>query len=208
MKVLELFSGTHSVGKVCKELDYEVISLDLKDADININILDWDYKKDFKPNEFDIIWASPPCTFFSKCRKTNIGKKLKIHNGQPFTIELFYDDLKKYGIPIFKKTLEIIDYFKPTYYFIENPHNKDILNFMNLPYYIIDYCRYADWGYRKKTIIFTNKIGFEPKLCNKKCFKFANNKHPNPIGIRYFNTLKQRYRVPPKLIKELIIVDA
>ena len=28
MKVLELFSGTHSVGVVCKEKGYEVISLD------------------------------------------------------------------------------------------------------------------------------------------------------------------------------------
>ncbi len=45
MKLLELFSGTHSVGNIAKKLGYEVISLDLKKADININILTWDYKK-------------------------------------------------------------------------------------------------------------------------------------------------------------------
>ena len=45
MKLLELFSGTHSVGNIAKQLGYEVISLDLKKADININILTWDYKK-------------------------------------------------------------------------------------------------------------------------------------------------------------------
>ena len=39
MRVLDLFSGTHSVGKVCKELGYECISLDLKDADINCDRL-------------------------------------------------------------------------------------------------------------------------------------------------------------------------
>ena len=30
MKLLELFSGTGSVGKVAKELGYDVVSLDLK----------------------------------------------------------------------------------------------------------------------------------------------------------------------------------
>ena len=37
MRVLELFSGTHSVGKVCNQIGYEVISLDLKNATITVN---------------------------------------------------------------------------------------------------------------------------------------------------------------------------
>ena len=46
MRLLELFSGTKSVGKVAYQLGYEVTSLDLNlkaDADITCNILDWDY---------------------------------------------------------------------------------------------------------------------------------------------------------------------
>ena len=39
MKLLELFSGTGSVGRVAKEKGFEVISLDLKNADINLDIL-------------------------------------------------------------------------------------------------------------------------------------------------------------------------
>jgi adenine-specific DNA methylase len=39
MKLLELFSGTSSVGKVAKQLGYDIVSLDLKKADINIDIL-------------------------------------------------------------------------------------------------------------------------------------------------------------------------
>ena len=39
MHLLELFSGTSSVGKVAKSLGYNVISLDLKNADINYDIL-------------------------------------------------------------------------------------------------------------------------------------------------------------------------
>ena len=38
MRLLELFSGTKSVGKVAEQLGYEVTSLDLKNADINTDI--------------------------------------------------------------------------------------------------------------------------------------------------------------------------
>ncbi len=88
MKVLELFSGTHSVGKVCNKRGWEVVSLDLQDADINISILDWDYKKDYKPGDFDIVWASPPCHTFSHLRRSWIGRKLKKHGGKICTAEL------------------------------------------------------------------------------------------------------------------------
>ena len=57
VKVLELFSGTQSVGKVAKSLGYEVVSLDLQGADINIDIMDWDYKSAYKPGDFDIVWG-------------------------------------------------------------------------------------------------------------------------------------------------------
>ena len=67
MNVLELFSGTRSVGKICDSLGWSSTSLDLQDADININILDWDYTE-YPPNHFDIIWASPPCHTFSIAR--------------------------------------------------------------------------------------------------------------------------------------------
>ena len=43
--MLELFSGTGSVGTVAKRLGYEVVSLDLRNANINTNILDFDYKQ-------------------------------------------------------------------------------------------------------------------------------------------------------------------
>ena len=41
MNLLELFSGTKSVGTIAKSLGYNVISLDLKNADINTDILEW-----------------------------------------------------------------------------------------------------------------------------------------------------------------------
>ena len=35
MNLLELFSGTGSVGRIARDLGFDVISLDLKGADIN-----------------------------------------------------------------------------------------------------------------------------------------------------------------------------
>ena len=66
MKVLELFAGSRSVGKVAEELGYEVFSVDVKPFE-NIDLV-----KDIEfltiediPFTPDIIWASPPCTTYS-----------------------------------------------------------------------------------------------------------------------------------------------
>jgi len=72
MKLLELFSGTKSVGRVAEQLGYNVISLDRDlEADIKCDILDWDYKQ-FPAGYFDVIWASPPCTEYSTCKTTGV----------------------------------------------------------------------------------------------------------------------------------------
>ena len=158
-RLLELSSGTGSVGKVAREIGWEVISLDLKGADINIDIHRWGYNK-YEPGYFDIIWASPPCNTFSYLRRCNIGR-----NG--FTEERIEEDINNIGLPILRKTEEIINYFKPLYYFIENPQMGKMKEYINKPYYDVDYCKYADWGYRKRTRIWTKLKGFVPKKCNK-----------------------------------------
>ena len=137
MKLLELFSGTKSVGKVAEQLGYEVISLDLKDADINCNILDWDYTV-YPPNYFAVIWASPPCDTFSILRKCWTGR-------YGHTPETMQNDIDNIGLPLLRKTEEIINYFNPTYYYIENSQTGKMKEYVNKPYYDVDYCKYADW---------------------------------------------------------------
>ena len=72
MKLLELFSGTGSVGRVASDLGYTVVSLDLKNANINEDILQWDYTKFDK--DFDVVWASPPCIEYSIAKTTGVRK--------------------------------------------------------------------------------------------------------------------------------------
>ena len=111
MKLLELFSGTKSVGKVAEQLGYEVISLDLKDADINCNILDWDYTP-YPTGYFDVIWASPPCDTFSILRKCWTGR-------YGHTVETMQTDIDNIGLPILRRTEDIINSFNPTYFLLK-----------------------------------------------------------------------------------------
>ena len=168
IKVLELFSGTGSVGKVCSELGWETLSLDLEmKADINIDLMEWDYKK-YPKDSFDVIWASPPCTYYSNLQHSWIGRKKK--NGIITTHETI-EEQRKESDKLIERTFEIIEYFNPHWWFLENPlsclKDRDVMK--DKPYYVVDYCKYCDWGYRKRTCIWTNKKDFKPLICHKDC---------------------------------------
>ena len=183
MRILELFSGTGSVGKVAKKLGWEVVSLDLElEADININILDWDYKV-FSPDTFDIVWASPPCISYSRLQCSWIGR---VRNGKIFTkddINNMMDESDKLVL----KSLEIIKYFNPEFWFLENPQtgrlkDRDIMK--DIPFYDVDYCMYSNWGYQKRTRIWTNKTLLNNLICDKSgsCGNMIDGKHKARMG--------------------------
>lgn len=184
-KVLELFSGTHSIGRVCKERGIEVVSLDRDLGDtcpfdenykslhhIKEDIMTWDYKV-FDPKTFYLITASPVCLWWSSLRNSWIGRKSKTinPNGKIVTKEDLERDIQMYGIPMVDKVFEILDYFKPEYFIIENPSTGLMKNYINnlIPYYDVDYCKYSEWGYKKKTRIWTNIENFKPKICKDDC---------------------------------------
>ena len=202
MNVLELFSGTKSVGKCCNELGYNVISVDIerKSNPTHLcNILNFDYKQ-YDKNHFDIIWSSPPCTDYSALNRALPNKICNL------------DEADK----LVKKSFEIINYFNPHWWFLENPQTgtlKDREIMINIPFYDVDYCRYSDWGYKKKTRIWTNKEDWDNKLCNKKCGNMIGNLHKNNLGNTERKkksggksfTLQDRYRIPPDLIYSLLL---
>ena len=218
IRVLELFSGTRSVGKVCDEIGWESVSVDLiSEATHKCDIMDFNYKQ-YPKDYFSIVWASPPCTNYSKLQDSFLGRERK---GVLYTKEIQEAEMKE-DDKLVLKTLEIIDYFNPEYYFIENPATskmKDRDYMKDRPNYVVDYCMYSDWGYRKRTRIWTNKKGWNAKTCNKKCGNMVGNLHKTNLGnadrfkranlynVNKYNATTQadRYRVPPDLIFSLFL---
>lgn len=258
MRHLELFSGTHSFGKISHCLGYEITSLDRdiggecplgtdyeSENHIKEDIMTWDYTV-YPPGHFQLITASPVCLWWSGLRRCWIGRVCKsIHPTEKVTDIMLTKDINKYGKPMVDKVREIIGYFHPRYYIIENPQTGRMKDYItDIPFYDVDYCMYTDWGYKKRTRFWTNIEGFIPKICKNNCknllIKGKQKVHPNRIGVVYkevggkiiaFNSKElrkqyrelkklntdvstiggssnrlERYRIPFKLLEELLVL--
>ena len=205
MRLLKLFSGIGSIGSVFRANGWEVISLNINpesNATITANILEWDYPV-FPPHHFDCIWASPCCTHYS-CARTKATVPRDLVGADELVL----------------KALEIIQYYNPNTWFIENPQTgllKSIPFMINLPFTDLDYRCYSDYGYRKRTRIWNN-VGLAGLLCE------GPNRCPNMTGRRHNSTAqqgrnkcdtgyrglchKQRelYKIPEKLCMEILMV--
>jgi hypothetical protein len=219
MNHLELFSGTHSFGKVSSKIGYKVVSLDrdLGASSHNSNyvskkhfqedIMAWDYKQ-YPKNHFYLITASPVCLWWSICRSVWIGRKLKSHGDKIITQEILDDDIEKYGVPMVDKVFEIIDYFNPQYYIIENPQSGRMKEYIpsNIPYYDVHYCMYG-FDYKKSTRFWTNIPNLTFDNCNHKKHKISmggNKKNRNIKTIGGGSDRLQRYKIPEKVIENLL----
>ena len=208
MKVLELFAGSRSFSKVAEEMGMETFTTDIKDfdkIDYVCDIMDFDVSRvPFRP---DIIWASPPCTYFSVA---SIGH----HWHKDHTPKT---EQAKLGVQIVQKSLDIIDMFQPQHFFIENPRGKlrklDVVK--GIPRTTVCYCQYGDTRL-KPTDIWTdnladwfNQKGWKPRsMCNyrqKNC-NCHHEKAPrgSKTGTQGLKGNYERSVVPYELCKEIL----
>ena len=207
MKLLELFSGTGSVGKAFSSQGWEVVSLDSDpktEANIHEDILTWDFTT-YPPGYFDAIWASPCCTHYSCARR---GAKTPRNLALADSLVL--------------RSREVINYFNPRAWFIENPQTgllKDRPFMEGIPFSDVDYCAYCDWGYRKRTRLWNN-VEFIGKMCPGRgcCPNMEGKKHKTTAqqgrnrgkeGMYGTHFSQQNlHKIPPNLCLDLVLASS
>ena len=73
LRLLELFSGTGSIGRSFRARGWDVTAIDndpTADATICCDIASWNVDS-LQGNRIDAIWASPPCTNYSTLRSSS-----------------------------------------------------------------------------------------------------------------------------------------
>jgi hypothetical protein len=209
MKTLELFSGTKSFSKVAKEFGHSTFTID-KDPKLEpdrvMDILDMNYF----PGNFDIVWASPPCTAFSVA---SIGHHWTGGKGAYIPKTEFAEISQE----IVKKTIRLIQDIQPKYWFIENP--RGVLRKMpfmkgdgqdgttlcgaKFKRITVTYCQYGDTR-MKPTDIWTNFTEWKPRpMCKNgdKCHESAPR--GSRTGTQGLKGAKDRGVIPPELFREI-----
>jgi hypothetical protein len=103
---------------------------------------------------FDFVFSSPPTFKYNRVNANDVPKIGKINK-------------------IVLRILEVINYFKPKVFVIQNPQSsllKEQEFMKNLPYYDLDFCKYYGCEYRRSTRFWTNLEGWQPReLCKRDC---------------------------------------
>lgn len=207
MRTIELFSGTKSFSKVAQELGHSTFTIDNNpnlNPDQCMNLLE-STNCDFLNEDWNICWASPPCTAFSVA---SIGRHWKGGKGAYIP----KSETALIGLKLLEITIKWISKVKPKYWFIENPRGimRKVIDKMFKEYNIKDYkrvtvsyCQYGD-NRMKPTDIWTNFLEWNPKpICHNgdKCHVSAPR--GSKTGTQGLKGAKERGVIPSALFYEI-----
>ena len=193
---LDLFSGKGSVTVALQRANFRVVSVDINPRfrpTHCVDILCWDFRQ-YPPGYFQVIAAHAPCTEYSRAK--TIGER----------DYLLADRL-------IAKTLEIVAYFQPQIWWLENPRTgflckRDCVK--NLDYIDIDYCQFSEWGYQKPTRLWSsqNITRLTDRVCDGVSCKNlieGTRRHRKQLGGKKMRfSAQQKWCVPEGVIHYLL----
>lgn len=160
MKVLDLFSGMKGWSQPWIDDGHEVFTVEIDtafDADLHADILKVSAAD--IPWQPDIIFASPPCTWFTV---QSIGRNWTPDH-QPKTQEAIE------GVRLVEKTLDLIDILQPWYWVVENPRAKlrKLPVMEHLLKDTVTYCQYGHTNMKPTDLWHGLPTNWEPReMCN------------------------------------------
>jgi len=215
-KLLELFAGSRSWGKIAEQLGYEVFSVDHKPFDkIDLVIDIEDLEESMLPWIPDVVIDGRPCTTFSMAA------------GRTHRLQPNFEPKTPFAAKCDRMNIKLNDFYKKwnCIYYIENPRAM----LRKMPYMqgmnraTVWYCKYGDIR-AKPTDIFSNNIydafnakGWKPRpMC--KNFKYDKqtgeviDKHCHhesarrgaKTGTQGLKGNYERSKVPKELCEEIL----
>ena len=205
MNILELFSGSRSIGNVGTDRGHNVFSSDFTDfpnTDYVVDILEFDVNKvPFVP---DVIWASPPCESFSVA---SIGRHWV--KGEVFTPKTENAQL---GIKLLMKTMEIIEHFqsinRDLIWYVENPRGKmrKSPHWANVEHKLngVTYCQYGDDRMKPTDIWNNNPMWVSRPMCKNGMPCHTSAPRGSSTGTQGRSSYYDRSKIPSELCEEVI----
>jgi len=194
--MLDLFSGLGGASRAMQEDEkWEVITVDINpkfNPTICADILELTPKDFKKYGHFDLIWASPPCTYFSIARQP---PSWRIENGLPPLPE---HKECAHAVYLIFHTLYIINALEPDWWFLENPKGF-LRSILGKPAGTVDYCQYGH-EYKKPTDLWGKH---PPSFIYKRCKGNGCHHIPTPNSWPTLRNPAKRAEVPYDLSKAI-----
>lgn len=210
MKVLELFAGSRSIGKVAESRGHEVCSVDIN-AFENIDIVGdvEDLTIDMLPWIPDIIWSGTPCTTYSIA-------SVSTHRNHDLTGKTeFAQKCDRMNVHVMAMIQECMDRNPHLLWYIENPRGmlRKMPFMRGLPRTTVWYCRYGAKN-AKPTDVWSNNLfslfnqdGWNPRpMCfngNTKCHH-EDAPRGSKTGTQGLKDAYERSKYPEELCIEII----